>query len=111
MGFSQAAVSALTATGLSLQESLQVLIFRCAACNVGRAKAVSHATNPIDFIAWRVWFPWQPSFSVITKQQLTGSRGQITLWDGVAPLAIIDTELGARQVENVLGRIGYGGVS
>ena len=30
---------------------------------------------------------------------------------GVAPLAIIDTELGARQVENVLGRIGYGGVS
>jgi putative toxin-antitoxin system antitoxin component (TIGR02293 family) len=30
---------------------------------------------------------------------------------GVAPLNIVDTELGARQVENVLGRIGYGGVS
>ncbi|HLH35822.1 MAG TPA: antitoxin Xre/MbcA/ParS toxin-binding domain-containing protein [Alloacidobacterium sp.] len=30
---------------------------------------------------------------------------------GVAPLSIIDTELGARQVENVLGRIGYGGIS
>ncbi len=30
---------------------------------------------------------------------------------GVAPLSIVDTELGARQVENVLGRIGYGGVS
>jgi putative toxin-antitoxin system antitoxin component (TIGR02293 family) len=30
---------------------------------------------------------------------------------GVAPLAIVDTELGAREVENVLGRIGYGGVS
>ncbi len=30
---------------------------------------------------------------------------------GVAPLQIVDTELGARQVENVLGRIGYGGVS
>ncbi len=30
---------------------------------------------------------------------------------GVAPLEVIDTELGARQVENVLGRIGYGGVS
>jgi putative toxin-antitoxin system antitoxin component (TIGR02293 family) len=30
---------------------------------------------------------------------------------GVTPLSIIDTELGARQVENVLGRIGYGGVS
>jgi putative toxin-antitoxin system antitoxin component (TIGR02293 family) len=30
---------------------------------------------------------------------------------GVAPLSIVDTELGARQVENVLGRIGYGGIS
>jgi putative toxin-antitoxin system antitoxin component (TIGR02293 family) len=30
---------------------------------------------------------------------------------GVAPLKIVDTELGGRQVENVLGRIGYGGVS
>jgi putative toxin-antitoxin system antitoxin component (TIGR02293 family) len=30
---------------------------------------------------------------------------------GVAPLAIVDTELGAREVENVLGRIGYSGVS
>jgi putative toxin-antitoxin system antitoxin component (TIGR02293 family) len=30
---------------------------------------------------------------------------------GVAPLSIVDTELGAREVENVLGRIGYGGVS
>jgi uncharacterized protein (DUF2384 family) len=29
----------------------------------------------------------------------------------VAPLAAIDTELGARQVENILGRIAYGGVS
>jgi len=30
---------------------------------------------------------------------------------GVAPVTAIDTELGARQVENVLGRIAYGGVS
>ena len=30
---------------------------------------------------------------------------------GLAPLAAIDTELGARQVENVLGRIAYGGIS
>lgn len=30
---------------------------------------------------------------------------------GVAPLKVLDTELGARQVENILGRIGYGGVS
>src|SRR5438445_12221495 len=30
---------------------------------------------------------------------------------GRAPLELIDTELGARTVENVLGRIAYGGVS
>jgi uncharacterized protein (DUF2384 family) len=30
---------------------------------------------------------------------------------GAVPLDLIDTELGARQVENILGRIGYGGVS
>lgn len=30
---------------------------------------------------------------------------------GLAPIAAIDTELGARQVENLLGRIAYGGVS
>ena len=30
---------------------------------------------------------------------------------GVAPIAAIDTEPGARQVENVLGRIAYGGIS
>src|SRR5437660_1190585 len=29
---------------------------------------------------------------------------------GVAPVASIDTEPGARQVENVLGRIAYGGI-
>ena len=30
---------------------------------------------------------------------------------GRAPLELIDTEIGARSVENVLGRIAYGGVS
>jgi putative toxin-antitoxin system antitoxin component (TIGR02293 family) len=30
---------------------------------------------------------------------------------GVAPIAAIDTELGARQVEHLLGRIAYGGIS
>lgn len=29
----------------------------------------------------------------------------------IAPLAAIDTEPGARQVENLLGRIAYGGIS
>ncbi len=30
---------------------------------------------------------------------------------GAAPVAAIDTELGARQVENTLGRIAFGGIS
>jgi putative toxin-antitoxin system antitoxin component (TIGR02293 family) len=30
---------------------------------------------------------------------------------GSSPLAAIDTEVGARQVENVLGRIAFGGIS
>jgi len=30
---------------------------------------------------------------------------------GSTPLELVDTELGARTVENVLGRIAYGGVS
>lgn len=30
---------------------------------------------------------------------------------GITPVAALDTELGARQVENILGRIAYGGVS
>ncbi len=30
---------------------------------------------------------------------------------GMAPVSAIDTELGARQVENILGRIAFGGIS
>jgi putative toxin-antitoxin system antitoxin component (TIGR02293 family) len=30
---------------------------------------------------------------------------------GLAPVAALDTELGARQVENILGRVAYGGIS
>jgi len=30
---------------------------------------------------------------------------------GLAPVASLDTELGARQVESILGRIAYGGIS
>jgi putative toxin-antitoxin system antitoxin component (TIGR02293 family) len=30
---------------------------------------------------------------------------------GIAPVAAIDTEVGARQVENIIGRIAYGGIS
>jgi putative toxin-antitoxin system antitoxin component (TIGR02293 family) len=30
---------------------------------------------------------------------------------GLAPVAAMDTELGGRQVESILGRIAYGGIS
>ncbi len=30
---------------------------------------------------------------------------------GIAPVSAIDTELGARQVESILGRIAFGGIS
>ncbi len=48
-----------------------------------------------------------------------GSRDAASRWlkrqnralGGKAPLAVIDTEIGARAVENVLGRIAFGGIS
>ena len=48
-----------------------------------------------------------------------GDEARATRWlkrtnralGGVAPIAAIDTELGARQVENLLGHIAYGGIS
>src|SRR5215469_12793593 len=48
-----------------------------------------------------------------------GGHGRAIRWlkrsnralGGVAPVAAIDTEPGARQVENILGRIAYGGIS
>ena len=54
----------------------------------------------------------------LTKHYL-GNQDTATRWlkrpnralGGRAPLELIDTELGARAVENVLGRIAYGGVS
>jgi len=56
---------------------------------------------------------------VALAQESLGSRERAMHWlkrgnralGGVAPIAAIDTEPGARQVENVLGRIAYGGIS
>jgi putative toxin-antitoxin system antitoxin component (TIGR02293 family) len=51
--------------------------------------------------------------------QSLGDRDRALRWlkrsnralGGVVPLTGLDTELGARQVENLLGRISYGGIS
>jgi putative toxin-antitoxin system antitoxin component (TIGR02293 family) len=48
-----------------------------------------------------------------------GDHGRALRWlkhpnralGGLAPVAALDTELGARQIENILGRIAYGGIS
>jgi len=56
---------------------------------------------------------------VALAQQSLGNRQNAARWlkrsnralGGVAPISTVDTELGARQVENVLGRIAYGGIS
>jgi putative toxin-antitoxin system antitoxin component (TIGR02293 family) len=56
---------------------------------------------------------------VALAQQSLGNRENASRWlkrsnralGGIAPIAAMDTELGARQVEDVLGRIAYGGIS
>ena len=56
---------------------------------------------------------------VALAKSALGNREAATRWlkrpnralGGKAPLAVIDTEIGARAVENVLGRIAFGGVS
>jgi len=56
---------------------------------------------------------------VALANQSLGKPELVTRWlrrsnralGGQAPMASIDTELGARQVESVLGRIAYGGIS
>src|SRR5271167_746836 len=56
---------------------------------------------------------------VALAEQSLGDREHAVRWlkrsnralGGIAPISAMDTELGARQVENVLGRIAYGGIS
>jgi putative toxin-antitoxin system antitoxin component (TIGR02293 family) len=56
---------------------------------------------------------------VALAQQSLGDQRNASRWlkrsnralGGIAPIAAMDTELGARQVEDVLGRIAYGGIS
>jgi putative toxin-antitoxin system antitoxin component (TIGR02293 family) len=56
---------------------------------------------------------------VALAQQSLGDRQSAARWlkranralGGAAPIDALDTELGARQVENVLGRVAYGGIS
>jgi len=56
---------------------------------------------------------------VAIANEYLGDHQRATRWlkhpnralGGIAPVEAIDTEPGARQVENILGRIAYGGIS
>ena len=56
---------------------------------------------------------------VAIANEYLGDHGRALSWlkranralGGVAPIEAVDTELGARQVENILGRVAYGGIS
>lgn len=56
---------------------------------------------------------------VALADEFLGDHGKAVRWlkrpnralGGIAPVVALDTELGARQVENILGRIAYGGIS
>ncbi|HEY6375390.1 MAG TPA: antitoxin Xre/MbcA/ParS toxin-binding domain-containing protein [Edaphobacter sp.] len=56
---------------------------------------------------------------MVLAEHYIGDRGKAMGWlrypnqalGGSTPLELLDTELGAREVEDVLGRIAYGGVS
>lgn len=86
-------------------------IFLRAVCSAVGAAESWHVTSPIGFTVWRALWRW--------ANEYLGDHDRATRWlkrpnralSGLAPIAAIDTELGARQVENVLGRIAYGGVS
>ena len=84
-------------------------ISRRAACSAAAADALPDS-NQTGSIAWRGCWPW-PRESGRWRRASRWLRRSNRALGGVAPLAAIDTELGARQVENLLGRIAYGGIS
>jgi putative toxin-antitoxin system antitoxin component (TIGR02293 family) len=110
-GFPQAAVNALTSTGLSLQEiassldlSLRSLQRRKSQGRLARYES-DRLYRLARLVSLAAHFLGDHKIAIDWLKRPNHALG------GVAPLGIVDTELGARQVENVLGRIGYGGIS
>jgi putative toxin-antitoxin system antitoxin component (TIGR02293 family) len=110
-GFPHEAVSALTSTGLSLQEiaSSLDLSLRSLQRRKTQGRLARYESDRLYRLARLVSLA--ANFLGDHKTAIDWLKRPNHALGGVAPLAIIDTELGARQVENVLGRIGYGGVS
>jgi len=110
-GFSHEALNALTSTGLSLQEvaSSLDLSLRSLQRRKSQGRLARYESDRLYRLARLVSLA--ANFLGDRKVAIDWLKRPNHALGGVAPLAIIDTELGARQVENVLGRIGYGGVS
>lgn len=110
-GFPHQALNALTSTGLSLREIASSLDLSL--------RSLQRRKSQGRFARYESDRLYRLARLVSLAAHFLGDRNTAIDWlkrpnhalGGVVPLAIIDTELGARQVENVLGRIGYGGVS
>ena len=111
-GFRPAVVEELMhASGLTLKELAGALDLspRSLQRRRGRGRLARHESDRLYRLA-RI---------VAIANEYLGGRERALHWlkrpnralGGVAPVSAIDTELGARQVENVLGRIAYGGIS
>jgi putative toxin-antitoxin system antitoxin component (TIGR02293 family) len=111
-GFRQSVVTEILHTsGLTLQElaSSLDLSVRSLQRRRGEGRLARHESDRVYRLARII---------ALAKRYL-GDAETATRWlrrpnralGGIAPLELIDTEIGARSVENVLGRIAFGGVS
>jgi len=111
-GFPPAVVERLTrSSGLTLRELAAALDLspRSLQRRRGAGKLTQHESDRLYRLA-RI---------VALADEFLGDHERAIRWlkrsnralGGIAPVAAIDTEPGARQVENLLGRIAYGGIS
>jgi putative toxin-antitoxin system antitoxin component (TIGR02293 family) len=111
-GFPQTVIAELMeAAGLSLKE--------LAACLDLSARSLQRRRREGRLARYESDRIYRLARIVALAKSSLGGRDAATRWlkrpnralGGKVPLAVIDTELGARTVENVLGRIAFGGVS
>ena len=110
-GFPHEAINAITARGLSVQEvaSSLDLSLRSLQRRKSQGRLAQYESDRLYRLARLVSLA--ANFLGDRKTAIDWLKSPNHALGGAAPLAMVDTELGARQVENVLGRIGYGGVS
>jgi len=111
-GFSHSVVAALVEiTGFTLQEVADSLDL-----SLRSLQRRKHEGRLARYESDRIY---RLARVIALAEHFIGSHEKAIVWlkrpnhvlGGVPPLTLLATEIGARQVENVLGRIGYGGVS